>query len=114
MADVIGPNRYLPGQQLKAVPGVMCDEHPDRVSVARIVGETDSWGSELMDVCQECLDEINKEKETRISDHCEIHNGRGTNVTFFRDPEEGFYGRVYTACEACRVKIINHFVDDSY
>ena len=56
MADVIGPNKYFPGQQLKAVPGVMCDEHPDRASVARIVGETDSWGSELMVSGEKCLD----------------------------------------------------------
>ena len=30
MADVIGPNSYLPGQELKVPEGVMCDEHEDR------------------------------------------------------------------------------------
>lgn len=43
MADVIGPNSYLPGQKIKVPAGAMCDEHPDRPAVCRIVGETDSF-----------------------------------------------------------------------
>jgi hypothetical protein len=44
MADVIGPNSYLPGQELKVPEGMMCDEHSDRPATHRIVGETDSMG----------------------------------------------------------------------
>lgn len=46
MAEVTGPTSYLPGHHCKLPPGTMCDEHPDRLAIARVQGETDSFGSE--------------------------------------------------------------------
>jgi hypothetical protein len=34
----------------------MCDQHPDRLAVVRLQGETDSFGAELNDMCTECRD----------------------------------------------------------
>ena len=57
MGDVTGPISTLPGSRHDFPDGTMCDDHPDRKAVARVQGETDSFGSELIDMCQECLDE---------------------------------------------------------
>jgi hypothetical protein len=52
MADVTGPISTLPGSSHHDVPdGMMCDDHPDRPAVTRLQGETDSFGSEMHDLC---------------------------------------------------------------
>lgn len=106
MADVIGPNSYLPGNCLKVPKGAMCDSHPDREAVIRIVGETDSFGSELHDVCQECLDSIQKqiEEEKEKPKFCDWCSQLKKNVSLRRDPEEGSYGRLYNVCQECNQK----------
>src|SRR3954463_12051043 len=55
MADVTGPISTLPGTGHHLPDGTMCDQHPDRPAVARIQGETDSFGCEMNDLCQECI-----------------------------------------------------------
>lgn len=60
MGDVTGPVSTLPGAGHALPAGTMCDDHPDRPAVARIQGETDSFGSELWDLCEECRDEMQK------------------------------------------------------
>lgn len=107
MADVIGPSSYLPGRVLKAAPGAVCDEHEDRPSAGRVVGETDSFGSEIIDCCQECLDahvaaQNQPNFNAGICDLCrqEVDERRPT-----RDPEESMCGPVYYACQACRRKL---------
>ena len=37
-----GPVSTLPGYKAKTEAGAMCDEHPERPSVDKIQGETDS------------------------------------------------------------------------
>lgn len=110
MADVIGPNSYLPGQKIKVPQGAMCDEHPDRPAVSRIVGETDSFGSELIDACQECMDQIDNHKKDAIytCDWC----GTLGELLPTRDPDEGLTGPVYHVCHACRVKQSEDSVDE--
>ncbi len=61
MADVTGPISTLPGASHAVPEGTMCDEHPDRPAVARIQGETDSMGCEMIDACAECVVEIRNE-----------------------------------------------------
>ncbi len=116
MADVIGPNRYLPGQSLTAT-GMMCDEHPDRVAVKRVVGECDSMGSELYDLCQECVDqekaraeEAAKNPEPNWCDHCKAFIPEPVAPT--RDPEEGSCGPVYYLCASHRKSLFDNFVSD--
>jgi hypothetical protein len=56
MADVIGPNTYLPGNKLPVPPGATCDTegHENIHASHRICGECDSMGAELIDMCQAC------------------------------------------------------------
>lgn len=106
MAGVIGPNRYRPGQVLKAAPGVFCDQHKGILSVARVVGETDSFGSEVIDVCQKCLDKINNKKT--VIGECELCHTT-TTISRRRDPAEGYSGRLYDMCDECNARLIKNF-----
>ena len=75
MAEVTGPTRLLPGQSTNVPPNTMCDTHPDRLAIARIAGEVDSFGAELHDCCQECVDEIkNAPPLTGTCDWCKTPN----------------------------------------
>ena len=102
MADVTGPISTLPGA-FHAVPdGMMCDMHPDVPAIARVQGETDSFGSELNDMCQACLDEYKNEiKEADTSGKCDWCGHNAPKLRDRRDYEEGMSGRVYLVCDAC-------------
>ncbi|MGY7975507.1 hypothetical protein L1Q33_25460, partial [Klebsiella pneumoniae] len=61
MADISnGPVSTLRGHFCSLPTDSKCDEHPDRLAVRRVQGETDSFGCEYHDMCQECLDEYVK------------------------------------------------------
>lgn len=47
MADVIGPNSYLPGQIIPTKGGVCCDNHPDRLAESA-TGQCD-WCKKTVD-----------------------------------------------------------------
>lgn len=100
MADVTGPISSLPGSRHST--DQMCDEHQDRPAVARIQGETDSFGSEMYDMCQACLDEYRKSKKNRdtsgICEWCKKLVDKRFNE---RDFEEGMCGPVYLVCTPC-------------
>lgn len=67
--------------------------------VARVQGETDSFGSELWDCCQECVDEMkNAPPHVGTCDWCKTPKVELRNM---RDYEEGMSGRVYTVCTPC-------------
>lgn len=106
MAEVTGPISSLPGAAHELPEGTMCDEHPNRLAVARIQGETDSFGCELNDYCQECLDELrayNRSAEA-CTGECDWCKQDATDLRNRRDFEEGFYGRVYRVCGVCSKK----------
>jgi len=90
----------------KVPTGARCDDHPDRPAVARIQGETDSFGSELADLCQECLDAYNKYREQapKVAETCEWCGAVTTDCAHTRDVDEGMAGPVYMVCSACRRK----------
>lgn len=99
MGDVIGPNSYLPGDIVALPRRSMCDQHPESPAVVRMVGETDSFGSELWDCCQECVDEMkNAPPHVGTCDWCKTPKVELRNM---RDYEEGMHGRVYTVCTPC-------------
>lgn len=101
MSDVTGPISTLPGS-LHAVPaGTMCDDHPDRPAAGRMQGETDSFGSEMHDLCQECLDEHRKHAKEARSGRCDWCKKEATDLRARRDWEEGSCGPVYQVCGAC-------------
>lgn len=96
---VTGPISSLPGGHHALPEGTKCDEHPDRPAVARVQGETDSMGSELNDLCAECLEAEKKaDPTTGTCDWCKT-----SNVTLHprRDIDEGTSGRVYEVCKPC-------------
>lgn len=105
MAEVTGPISTLPGAHHSVPAGVMCDEHADRPATHRVQGETDSFGAELNDMCDEChaaykreMAETATERATGTCDWC----GRSaTDLRPRRDYEEGSYGRLYDVCGAC-------------
>lgn len=103
MADTTGPCSTLPGARHDLPEGATCDQHPDVPAVARVQGETDSFGSELNDMCQECLGEHraymrSAEAHAGTCDWCK----RGAaDLRPRRDYEEGLGGPVYDVCGAC-------------
>lgn len=117
MAEVIGPTSKLPGAAWDFPDGTACDYHPDRPAVARIQGETDSFGAELNDMCQECLDAYRKEMaEADHSGTCDWCKQHKPHLRPRRDYEEGMAGRVYDVCDDC-IKRENDELeqeDDSY
>ena len=101
MADVSGPVSTLPGSRRPATEGMMCDQHPDRPAVRRVQGETDSFGAEYLDLCQECLDEVAKHDAESRTGRCDWCGQHATDLRPRRDFEEGMSGRVYDVCGAC-------------
>ena len=104
MAAVIGPNHYVTGQVLRTPYGQGCDVHPERLAEVRVVGETDSFGSELIDMCQECFQDYLREKRDAQEElrRCDLCGSEVDTCQPWRDPEEGFGGRQYMACKKCR------------
>ena len=82
----------------------MCDHHPDRPAVARIQGDTDSFGSELFDMCEECLEKYREELASDEPDgHCDWCK-TDTKLRPTRDYAEGTSGPVYYVCTPCYAK----------
>lgn len=100
MAYVGGRSSYLPGQKIFLPLNVCCDEHPEVRAIARIVGETDSFGFEAMDMCQECYDNF-KTQDTLIEGICDWCKSSDKDLKYKRDSDEGTSGRVYQVCESC-------------
>lgn len=114
----IGPSSFLPGDVIRPA-GRTCDKHPERAAIKSIVGETDSFGSETTEVCQECLDEHNaamrKQRENPDPEKfldCESCGTRDKTVKPCRDPEEGSHGPVYHWCGPCRKEVFANFYGD--
>lgn len=101
MTDVTGPISTLPGSIHACPADAMCDDHPDRPAVTRIQGETDSFGSEMFDACQECADEHRKHKDDERNGTCDWCKSEATDLRPKRDYDEGMAGRVYNVCGAC-------------
>lgn len=100
MASITGPIRTLPGSKHTLPEGSMCDEHPDVLAVKRVQGETDSFGSEMMDCCQACLDEMFPPDAEPAENHCDWCSKLGV-LSYCRDPDEGSCGPVYMVCPSC-------------
>ena len=113
MASTGGPISSLPGKLLKLPENQICDEHPDRFAVYRVQGETDSFGYEAIDMCQECYDEyrqslVDEQNNTENNKYCELGKHWTSNVRTVRDPDEGSCGPVYNGCPEC-IKKLNEY-----
>lgn len=113
MADVSGPCSTLPGAAFPVSEQTMCDDHPDRPAVRRVQGETDSFGAEYYDLCQECLDEFRKHQHDDRKGVCDWCKKEATDLRKRRDFEEGMYGPVYDVCGEC-VKKENEYVEREF
>ena len=107
MADVTGPISSLPGAAYEPPEKQMCDDHPNRLAVIRVQGETDSFGSEMYDMCEECYRAYKEDMKTwdlsGTCEWCKVHKPR---LRPKRDYEEGMCGRVYQVCDEC-IKRVN-------
>jgi hypothetical protein len=101
MADVTGPISSMPGSGHHLPEGTMCDMHPDRLAVARIQGETDSMGSEMNDMCQECVTNFHDHKKKARIGKCDWCKSNVTDLRPTRDYDEGMVGPVYDVCGGC-------------
>lgn len=93
----------LPGDVHELPKGATCDDHPDRLAVTRKQGETDSFGYEAHDLCEECLREwvAYARSENARTGKCDWCKKDTTDLRDARDYEEGFYGPVYRVCGGC-------------
>lgn len=102
-----GPVSSMPGSIMKADAtwiDVMCDNHPLFPAVARIQGETDSFGCEYFHACRECMDRHHLARLIPEDGFCDWHKGQGKDIRPFRDMDEGMSGPVYRTCGSCRSK----------
>ena len=113
-----GPVSTLPGARLRFEAGATCDTegHENRPAVVRIQGETDSFGCEAQDLCEECLAEhdaaAQAQEEANEPQYCERCHAMRVGVRPFRDPEEGGYGPVYNYCPDCTTIVTRAQFDD--
>ena len=102
MSDTTGPISTLPGSGHDVPDGMMCDDHPDRPATHRVQGETDPFGCEMIDMCDDCFAAYREDKKTwDTSGECEWCKKHAPKLRDKRDYEEGLYGRVYQVCDAC-------------
>lgn len=105
MAAVTGPISSLPGTLYGAPDGTMCDDHPDRPATHRIQGETDSFGCEMNDYCDECYESYRAEIRAYAAEarcgKCDWCKKDATDLRDARDYDEGLCGPVYRVCGAC-------------
>lgn len=114
MADISnGPVSTLPGYAGALPDGTKCDVHPERPAKARIQGETDSFGCEYNDLCQECIDELREHSKQDRNGVCDWCRKEATDLRKRRDIEEGFGGPVYDVCGACVKKQLQAWQEDS-
>ena len=95
---ILGPG-YRPGQTVPADPGAVCETCGVPTTLA-LVGETDSFGSETIELCQRHLDESRTVRyEGGICDWCSLP---AIELIPTKDVDEGSNGRLYQVCHSCR------------
>lgn len=112
MADITGPISTLPGALHNLPSGKRCDNHPDRLAIKRVQGETDSFGCEMLDLCQECYDEIKNYLKSERDGQCDWCKAEARDLRDYRDIDEGMYGPVYRVCGECRKKDYQRIKDE--
>lgn len=108
MADVTGPISTLPGARHNVPEGATCDdcasEGKEVKAVVRLQGETDSFGSEMYDLCQACYDAQKDAPDEMADGCCQWCHKHATDLRPFRDADEGQAGPVYYVCGKCRAR----------
>ena len=114
MSDVIGPSNKLPGQTIGWVPDSRECDDCSKLAEHAVIGETDSFGSEIHHLCNEHYLEMMKaiEEQKNSLRTCDICGVTKDDCLPFRDPAEGSCGPVYITCQECRTRINNDFIGD--
>lgn len=97
-----GPVSTMPGSIHKVPSGQTCDKHTDRMATFRVQGETDSFGAEYVDMCDECKAEFQAAKEELNPGYCQWCGKHADDRKPTRDYDEGMSGPVYDVCQPCR------------
>lgn len=95
---------HLPGQRFKCTDNEICEDC-DKPATWTLVGETDSFGSEYIYLCDEHMEKFDEEQ--RNADHsgtCEWCKQHKPLLRPTRDIDEGSSGPVYDVCTECRIK----------
>ena len=102
MADVTGPIKSLPGSFHKVPAGMTCDNpwnyhSEEKLATHRVQGETDSFGSEMTDMCDECFAKcVEEEKNADTSGTCDWCKRSKPVLTPHRDYEEGSASELFS------------------
>lgn len=101
-----GPVSSMPGSSHAFPEGSVCDDHADRPAVARIQGETDSFGCEYVLMCAECRDAFwaFRDQERQVEKYCDWCRTMQKSVVPHRDMDEGSAGPLYNVCSKCIAK----------
>lgn len=94
----------MPGTRRAPPDGAMCDDHPDRPAARRVQGETDSFGCEWLDLCAECVAELDEHARRGSAGRCDWCKTHQPDLRPRRDHDEGMSGPVYRVCGACVTK----------
>ncbi|MNU19689.1 hypothetical protein D3C71_79220 [compost metagenome] len=114
MAATTGPTNQLPGSLHPVPPGTKCDKHPERMAMARIQGETDSMGAELIDCCDICAHDVREAAKLGATDReCDGCQRMFDQLNHYRDPDEGVAGRLYQLCDGCVAQAREQSSDNS-
>jgi hypothetical protein len=73
-------------------------------AVLRVQGETDSYGSEMVDLCAACHEQERKEDEASKHGTCDWCRKPSDSLRTTRDYDEGSCGPVYRICTSCSNK----------
>ena len=105
MAHVSGPTSSMPNSKHSFPENTKCDDHPDRPAVSRRQGETDSFGAEYHDLCEECeegwVNALQGAGRSGVCDWCGVFSQLLSNK---RDLDEGMAGPIYKVCNSCTIK----------
>lgn len=101
MADTFQTSK-LPGALHHVPNGQVCDNHQDRQATRRVQGETDSFGCEVADFCEECYQkDLAERKQEDRAGKCDWCKQTVEKLRKARDYDEGLYGPVYDVCSNC-------------
>jgi hypothetical protein len=98
MADVKYCVNSLPGSTHK--PEGLCDDCGKYPATKRLQGETDSFGAEFADLCDDCFQK-ERERWRDSSGICDWCKEQVPRRLWTRDYDEGMHGSTYRVCRSC-------------
>ncbi|MDO8425297.1 MAG: hypothetical protein Q7T01_02170 [bacterium] len=102
MAHVTGSfdTTTLPGSVRRVPDGQACDDCY-KPATHRVQGETDSFGAEWADLCDECGTRERERRRKDCAGNCDWCKEHTNALTSTRDYDEGTHGPVYHVCKWC-------------